>query len=70
MIQIAILFVSVGLVVLGIKGFTASGIPLTRTFSLKGTSGKITGVVLILTGIGFIPLVLIAIVIYGNMFGR
>jgi hypothetical protein len=69
-IQIAVLAVSIGLIILGIKGFTASGIPLTKTTALKGTQGKIVGVVCILGELLFIPLFLLAFVGYGQLFGR
>ena len=69
MIQIAVLAVSIGLIVLGVKGFTASGIPLTKTSALKGTQGKIAGVVCIVAGVLFIPLFLFAFMGYGRMFG-
>lgn len=65
MIQIAVLVVSVGLIILGIKGFTASGIPLTKTTALKGTQGKIVGVICILAGVAFIPVFLLAFYGYG-----
>lgn len=69
MIQIGVLLVSIGLIVLGIKGFTASGIPISKAVVLKGTSGKVAGVVCILAGLAFIPLVLLAFLLYGQLFG-
>ena len=68
MIQIAVLAVSVGLVFLGAKGFTASGIPLTKTVTLNGTRGKIVGVICMLAGLGFIPAFLVVLLVYGNLF--
>ena len=55
MIQIAILAVAVGLVILGLKGFSDSGIPISKTVVLQGTSGRIVGVICILAGLAFIP---------------
>ena len=69
MIQIGILLVSIGLVVLGIKGFTASGIPLSKRTTLKGTSGKVVGAICILAGVAFIPAFLLAFWGYGRLFG-
>jgi hypothetical protein len=69
MIQIGILAVSIGLIILGIKGFTASSIPLTKTTALRGTQGKFVGVVCIVAGLLFIPLFLLAFVGYGRLFG-
>ncbi|MEX2174756.1 MAG: hypothetical protein WD872_10365 [Pirellulaceae bacterium] len=68
MIQIAVLAVSIGLIFLGV-GFTAGGIPLTKTTALKGTQGKIAGVVCIVAGVLFIPLFLLAFFGYGRLFG-
>ena len=67
-IQIAVLAVAVGLVILGIKGFTASGIPISKKVVLKGASGRIAGVLCILAGLAFIPAFLLAFWAYGNMF--
>jgi hypothetical protein len=50
-VGIVLVIISIGLVILGIKGFTASGIPVTKTFALRGTSGRVAGVVCILGGI-------------------
>ncbi len=61
MIQIALLAVSVGLVVLGIKGFTRSGLAFSQTKTLTGTSAKIVGSICILSGLGLIPLFLLII---------
>ena len=69
MIQIAVLAVSIGLIVLGIKGFTAGGIPLTKTTALRGTQGKIAGAICIVAGVLFIPLFLFAFFGYGRLFG-
>jgi hypothetical protein len=67
MIQIAVVLVSIGLIILGVKGFTASGIPLTKGTALKGTQGKIVGVICIVTGLVFIPLFLLAFFGYGRL---
>ena len=69
MIQIAVLAVAGCLIVLGIKGFTASGIPLSKTTTLKGTSGKVVGTICILAGLAFIPLFLFITFFYGRLFG-
>jgi uncharacterized membrane protein len=66
MLQILLLAVSVGLVVLGVKGFTASGIPFSKNVVLNGTSGKIVGAICIMAGLAFIPLFLLAFWLYAN----
>ena len=66
MIQIAVVAVSVGLIVLGIKGFTSSGIPLTKNVSLNGTRGKIVGTLCILAGLAVVPVFLLVFWITGN----
>lgn len=67
MIQLAVLAVAIGLVVLGIKGFTAKGIPLSKSVVLNGTSGKIAGTVCIIVGLAFIPAFMLAFWAYGNL---
>ena len=59
MIQIAVLAVSIGLIVLGIKGFTASGIPLTKTTALKGTQGDCDAIAFLIDG--YFPLLYLAV---------
>ena len=66
MIQIALIAVSIGLVVIGIKGFTKDGLTLTRKMRLTGASGKIVGTLCILLGLGLIPLVLVASGLYAT----
>jgi hypothetical protein len=61
MIQIAMVVVSVCLIVLGIKGFTRSGLALSKTTTLTGTSAKVVGVLCILGGIAVIPMFLLLI---------
>ena len=70
MIQIAVLAVSIGLVILGVKGFTKTGIPISKNVALSGTSGKVAGVICILLGLAFIPLFLLAFMAYGNLFSN
>jgi hypothetical protein len=66
MIQIALLAVSIALVVMGVKGFTASGIPLSKNVVLNGTSGKIVGVICIIAGLLFIPTFLLIFWAYAS----
>jgi len=56
MLQIALVAVSVGLIILGIKGFTASGLAFSKAVTLRGTTGKIVGSICIVAGIVLIPL--------------
>jgi hypothetical protein len=69
-IQIAVLAVSIGLIVLGIKGFTSSGLQLSSTKTLTGKPAKIVGAICILAGVGFIPLFLLAFWLYGKFLSR
>ena len=66
MIQIALVVVSIGLVVIGIKGVTKDGLTLTRSTRLTGASGKIVGTLCILLGLTLIPLVLVVSGLYGS----
>jgi len=59
MIQIILLVVSVLLIVLGIKGFTPSGLQLSKDTILTGPKGKLVGSICIALGIGLIPLFLL-----------
>ncbi len=61
MIQIALVAVSVGLIILGIKGFTRSGLALSNTTNLTGIPGKVVGVLCILGGLGLIPLLIVVL---------
>src|SRR5262249_1799632 len=61
MIQLALLAVSVGLVVIGIKGFTPSGLALSKNTSLTRRSAKIVGVLSILGGLGLVPLFMLVV---------
>lgn len=66
MIQIALGAVAVGLLYLGYKGFTDGGIPISKTIVLRGTSGKIAGVLCIVAGVIFIPAFLVAIGLFSK----
>jgi hypothetical protein len=55
MIQIGLLVASVALIILGAKGFTAGGIPFTRSATLIGTRAKVVGALCILGGLALIP---------------
>jgi hypothetical protein len=61
MIQIALVAVSVGLIILGIKGFTRSGLAFSKTTTLTGTSAKVVGSLCILGGLGLIPLLVLVL---------
>jgi hypothetical protein len=43
MIQIALVALSIGLIVLGVKGFTRSGLAFSKTTTLTGPKAKIVG---------------------------
>jgi hypothetical protein len=61
MIQIALVALSIGLFVLGVKGFTRSGLAFSKTTTLTGTKAKIVGALCILGGIGLTPLFVLMI---------
>jgi hypothetical protein len=70
MIQILIVAVSVGLIILGVKGFTKGGIPISKSMILQGTAGKVVGVVCILAGVLFIPAFALGLWLYTNVLGN
>ena len=55
MIQLALVAVSIGLIILGFKGFTPSGLAFSKKTTLRGTSGMVVGVICILLGLALIP---------------
>lgn len=70
MIQIAVVAVSIGLIVIGIKGFTKSGLKLSKQTTLSGMPAKIVGAVCILLGLAFIPLFMLFFLGYSSWLGR
>ena len=42
--------IGVGLVLLGLKGFSAEGIPFSAEKTLKGSTGKTVGIICIILG--------------------
>ncbi len=46
--------VGIGSIGLGLKGFTAKGLPLSKDKNITGTPAAIIGVVCILIGLGFL----------------
>jgi hypothetical protein len=63
-IQIAVIALAIGLIVIGVKGFTAEGIPLTKAKSLHGKAGQLAGVACILGGVLFIPAFFLALTLF------
>jgi hypothetical protein len=55
-VQIALIVVSVCLVILGIKGFTGSGLALSKATILHGWRARIAGTLCIIAGIVLVPL--------------
>ena len=49
-IAIVLATVGVGLILLGVKGFSAEGIPWSAEKTLKGSTGRIVGIICILLG--------------------
>ncbi len=64
LLPIVLIAVTIGLIILGVKGFTSDGIPVTKSVTLSGTSGKITGVLCILGGILLIPAFLLVFFVF------
>jgi hypothetical protein len=60
LIAVALAFMGIGIVLLGIKGFSEDGIPLTYDRNLCGASGRCVGIVCLLVGS---PMVLIAVLL-------
>lgn len=69
MIQVALIVVSILLIVIGAKGFTSSGVQLSRNTILRGRTGRIVGAACIVTGLGLIPLFLLLFVKYSAWLG-
>jgi hypothetical protein len=53
-ISVIVLACCCALIYVGIRGFTAKGIRLTRNMTLVGTPGKIAGTLCILSGVGLV----------------
>jgi hypothetical protein len=66
MVQIALVIISICLIVLGIKGFTKSGLALSKSTTLTGTPAKIVGVLCIIGGLGLIPAFLLVIAAFSS----
>jgi hypothetical protein len=66
MIQIALIALSLGLILLGIKGFTSSGLAFSKTKTITGTPAKIVGSLCILGGLGLIPLFFLIFWAFGS----
>ena len=66
MIQIAVIVLSILFVVIGIKGFTPSGLQLSQKTTLRGRTGKIVGAICIAFGVGLIPLFLLLFAKYSS----
>jgi uncharacterized membrane protein len=64
MIQIAAIAVSIGLIVIGVQGFTKKGLAFSKTTTLTGTSAKLVGVCCILGGIALLPAMYVGTMLY------
>jgi len=60
LLAVLLAMLGVGIVLLGAKGFSADGIPLTYDCHLNGAKGRCVGMLCLLVGS---PLVLLAVVI-------
>jgi hypothetical protein len=69
MIQIALVVLSILLIVIGIKGFTPTGLQFSKNTVLKGRTGKIVGAICVGAGIGLIPLFLLLFMMYSSRLG-
>ena len=67
MVGAALTFVSVGLIIIGMTGFTPSGFGLGKRRIVTGTRAKVVGTLCILAGLLLIPL---AAVIYLVLISR
>ncbi len=59
---IAMVAVAVAAAGLGIKGFAAEGIPFSHTSSIKGTAGKIVGILCFLISLAAIVVAILMFV--------
>jgi hypothetical protein len=48
------ILIGIGAILLGAKGFTRDGLPLTSSKRLTGTGAKVAGVICLLIGLAFI----------------
>jgi len=48
------IFIGIGAILLGLRGFTRDGLPLTRKKRLTGTPAKVIGVICLLVGLALI----------------
>ena len=49
-LAVVITAIGVGLVMLGLKGFSAEGIPFSATTTLKGSTGRVVGIICLVLG--------------------
>ena len=66
MIQVALMIVSIALIGIGIKGFTPSGLQLSKNTTLNGTAGKVVGTLCILFGLALIPIFIVIFMQFSN----
>ena len=45
------IFIGIGAVLLGLRGFSRDGLPLTRKRRLTGTAAQVVGVICVLVGV-------------------
>ena len=67
LIAVSLACVGIGILLLGIKGFSEDGIPLTYDRSLCGTPGRCVGIACLLVGS---PMVLFAVLLMLVSAGR
>ncbi len=67
LIAVALAFVGIGIVLLGMKGFSKDGIPLTYDRNLCGAPGRCVGIACLLVGS---PMVLMAVLLLLMSAGR
>jgi hypothetical protein len=69
-IEMLLIYASIGFIVLGIKGFTKSALAVSPWTRLNGPSARIGGVICIIAGLSLIPLAKLAIAVYASMLAR
>lgn len=66
MLQVGLVVVSIALGVLGIKGFTPSGLALSKNTTLTGPKAKLVGTFCILGGLALVPLFMLIFWAFSN----
>ncbi len=56
----------IGVILLGVKGFSREGLPFTNTKRITGAAGQVVGIVCILIGLAFVALSVLPFLLRGR----